>query len=63
MVQEKTMSQTFMPPHPLASGSKFIDTAKPLSDQMHNVSLEPLLSQTYQIRDNLEKIYYESDER
>ena len=52
----------YAPPHPLASGSKFVDTAKPLSDQMHNVSLEPLLSQTYQIKDNLEKIYYESDE-
>ena len=52
----------YAPPHPLASGSKFVDTAKPLSDQMHSVSLEPLLSQTYQIKDNLEKIYYESDE-
>ena len=52
----------YAPPHPLASGNKFVDTAKPLTDQLHNVSLEPLLSQTYQIKDNLEKIYYESDD-
>ena len=61
-VKRKFLEPNFYaPPHPLASGSKFVDNAKPLNGQLHKVNLEPHLNTPYQIKDNLEKIYEESD--
>ena len=61
-VKRKFLEPNFYaPPHPLASGSKFVDNAKPLNEQLHKVNLEPHLNTPYQIKDNLEKIYEESD--
>jgi hypothetical protein len=60
--RKATEPNFYAPPHPLASGSKFIDEGKPLNDQLHKVTLEPYLNQPYQVQDNLKKIYNESDD-
>ena len=49
------------PPHPLASGGKFIDDGKVFEDQLASVEIEPSQKTPLEIEDAMKKIYAESD--